>query len=326
MVARDSGTQLFEKAPESRPAIVFSSPVTAQWEEHVHIVSIQLLPLQKATQLNARVWIPYAHRTGRLAHKSGSIHRPPQQIVHLFSSLVPNQMSESKMHGADTLNLYEEKQYCDSEVFLYVILSKDSGTQLFEKAPESRPAIVFPSPVTAQWEEHVHIVSIQLLPLQKATQLKARVWIPYAHRTGRLARKSGSIHRPPQQIVHLFSSLVPNQMSESASTGYWRGNKNHEGLERVYVLMDFEPGTMDNIRSNGEIFRPGNFVFGQSGGEGPIASTGYWRGNKNHEGLQRVYVLMDFEPGTMDSIRSNGEIFRPGNFVFGQRGARNNWA
>ena len=39
-------------------------------------------------------------------------------------------------------------------------------------------------------------------------------------------------------------------------------------------------------------------------------------------------VLVDFEPGTMDSVRSGpyGQIFRPHNFVFGQSGAGNNWA
>ncbi|KAI6242385.1 Tubulin beta chain [Aphelenchoides fujianensis] len=39
-------------------------------------------------------------------------------------------------------------------------------------------------------------------------------------------------------------------------------------------------------------------------------------------------ILVDLEPGTMDSIRSSeyGEIFRPDNFVFGQSGAGNNWA
>ena len=39
-------------------------------------------------------------------------------------------------------------------------------------------------------------------------------------------------------------------------------------------------------------------------------------------------VLVDLEPGTMDSIRSGpfGQIFRPDNFVFGQSGAGNNWA
>ncbi|EFJ06170.1 hypothetical protein SELMODRAFT_135947 [Selaginella moellendorffii] len=39
-------------------------------------------------------------------------------------------------------------------------------------------------------------------------------------------------------------------------------------------------------------------------------------------------ILMDLEPGTMDSVRSGpyGRIFRPDNFVFGQTGAGNNWA
>ena len=39
-------------------------------------------------------------------------------------------------------------------------------------------------------------------------------------------------------------------------------------------------------------------------------------------------VLMDREPGIMDSIRTGpyGQIFRPDNFVFGQSGAGNNWA
>jgi hypothetical protein len=39
-------------------------------------------------------------------------------------------------------------------------------------------------------------------------------------------------------------------------------------------------------------------------------------------------ILLDLEPGTMDSVRSGpyGQIFRPDNFVFGQSGAGNNWA
>jgi len=39
-------------------------------------------------------------------------------------------------------------------------------------------------------------------------------------------------------------------------------------------------------------------------------------------------VLMDLEPGTMEACRQGtyGKIFRPGNFVFGQSGAGNNWA
>ena len=39
-------------------------------------------------------------------------------------------------------------------------------------------------------------------------------------------------------------------------------------------------------------------------------------------------VLVDLEPGTMDSVRAGpfGGLFRPDNFVFGQSGAGNNWA
>uniref|UniRef100_H2N9K2 Tubulin beta chain n=1 Tax=Pongo abelii TaxID=9601 RepID=H2N9K2_PONAB len=39
-------------------------------------------------------------------------------------------------------------------------------------------------------------------------------------------------------------------------------------------------------------------------------------------------VLVDLEPGTMDSVRSGpfGQVFRPDNFIFGQCGAGNNWA
>jgi tubulin beta len=39
-------------------------------------------------------------------------------------------------------------------------------------------------------------------------------------------------------------------------------------------------------------------------------------------------VLIDLEPGTMDSLRSGplGKLFRPDNYVFGQSGAGNNWA
>jgi len=39
-------------------------------------------------------------------------------------------------------------------------------------------------------------------------------------------------------------------------------------------------------------------------------------------------VLVDLEPGTMDSVRAGpyGRLFRPDNFIFGQSGAGNNWA
>jgi len=73
-----------------------------------------------------------------------------------------------------------------------------------------------------------------------------------------------------------------------------------------------------------------------------IDPTGQYTGNSELQ-LERVNVyyneasggryvpravLMDLEPGTMDSIRTGpyGQLFRPDNIVFGQSGAGNNWA
>lgn len=53
----------------------------------------------------------------------------------------------------------------------------------------------------------------------------------------------------------------------------------------------------------------------------------YYNEASNKKYVPRA-ILVDLEPGTMDSIRSGpyGKIFRPDNFVFGQSGAGNNWA
>ncbi|MCO5548489.1 hypothetical protein L7F22_001949 [Adiantum nelumboides] len=78
------------------------------------------------------------------------------------------------------------------------------------------------------------------------------------------------------------------------------------------------------------------------GDEQGIDPTGCFRGDSGLQ-LERINVyyneaaggryvpravLMDLEPGIMDSVRSGpyGQIFRPDNFVFGHSGAGNNWA
>jgi len=77
-------------------------------------------------------------------------------------------------------------------------------------------------------------------------------------------------------------------------------------------------------------------------GEHGIETSGEYAGDKDAQ-LERINVyyneatggryvpraiLMDLEPGTMDSVRAGsfGGIFKPNNFVFGQSGAGNNWA
>ncbi|KAH8313391.1 hypothetical protein KR067_005166, partial [Drosophila pandora] len=73
-----------------------------------------------------------------------------------------------------------------------------------------------------------------------------------------------------------------------------------------------------------------------------IDPNGYYHGESDlqHERIDVYYneassgkyvpraVLIDLEPGTMDSVRQSpmGQLFRPDNFVFGQSGAGNNWA
>jgi tubulin beta len=53
----------------------------------------------------------------------------------------------------------------------------------------------------------------------------------------------------------------------------------------------------------------------------------YYSGTTGGKYLPRA-ILMDLEPGTMDSVRAGqyGQLFRPDNFVFGQSEAGNNWA
>ena len=56
------------------------------------------------------------------------------------------------------------------------------------------------------------------------------------------------------------------------------------------VLVDLEPGTMDSVRSGayGQIFRPDNFVFGQSGAGGstvpPDVLSLWWQATTGRRG------------------------------------------
>jgi tubulin beta len=53
----------------------------------------------------------------------------------------------------------------------------------------------------------------------------------------------------------------------------------------------------------------------------------YYNEGSNQRYVPRA-ILMDLEPGTMDSVRAGpfGQLFDPSNFVFGQNSAGNNWA
>ena len=61
---------------------------------------------------------------------------------------------------------------------------------------------------------------------------------------------------------------------------YYNESSNDSYVPRA-VLTDLEPGTMDSVRSSpfGKIFRPDNFVYGQSGAGNNWAKGHYTEGN-----------------------------------------------
>ncbi|KAL0809121.1 hypothetical protein ABMA28_012745 [Loxostege sticticalis] len=118
-----------------------------------------------------------------------------------------------------------------------------------------------------------------------------------------------------REIVHLQAGQCGNQIGSKFweiisdehgidPTGHYKGDSDLQ-LERIQVyyneandgkrfvpravLVDLEPGTMDAIRSSGygQLFRPDNFVFGQSG------AGNNWAKGHYTEGAELVDSVMD---------------------------------
>ncbi|KAI9450037.1 Tubulin/FtsZ, GTPase domain-containing protein [Lactarius psammicola] len=105
-----------------------------------------------------------------------------------------------------------------------------------------------------------------------------------------------------REIVHLQTGQCGNQIGIERD-GLYKGNNDLQ-LERISVyyneigankyvpraiLVDLEPGTMDAIRSGplGGLFRPDNFVFGQSG------AGNNWAKGHYTEGAELVDAVLD---------------------------------
>ena len=73
------------------------------------------------------------------------------------------------------------------------------------------------------------------------------------------------------------------------------------------VLVDLEPGTMDAVRAGpfGQLFRPDNFIFGQSGAGNNWAKGFYTEGA---ELMDNVLDVVRKEVNTMDLIKFNDLI------------------
>merc|ERR1711872_832401 len=107
-----------------------------------------------------------------------------------------------------------------------------------------------------------------------------------------------------REIVHVQAGQCGNQIGAK----FWEIISDEHGtselqMERIEVYYNQAQGLSPEAKQRGEkLVSGGKFV--------PRA------------------ILVDLEPGTMDSVRSGpyGGIFRPDNFVFGQSGAGNNWA
>uniref|UniRef100_A0A2K5BZG8 Tubulin/FtsZ GTPase domain-containing protein n=1 Tax=Aotus nancymaae TaxID=37293 RepID=A0A2K5BZG8_AOTNA len=81
-----------------------------------------------------------------------------------------------------------------------------------------------------------------------------------------------------REIVHIQAGQCGNQIGAKFwevisdehgidPTGTYHGDTTGGKYVPRAILVDLEPGTMDSVRSGpfGQIFRPDNFVFGQSG-------------------------------------------------------------
>merc|ERR1711877_9671 len=116
-----------------------------------------------------------------------------------------------------------------------------------------------------------------------------------------------------REIVHLQAGQCGNQIGAK----FWEIISDEHGIDPNGAYAGTSELQMERI----------DVYYNEAQGLSPESKA---RGERLTAGGKYVprAVLVDLEPGTMDSVRSGpyGQIFRPDNFVFGQSGAGNNWA
>merc|ERR1712032_900386 len=116
-----------------------------------------------------------------------------------------------------------------------------------------------------------------------------------------------------REIVHLQAGQYGNQIGAK----FWEIISDEHGIDPNGAYAGTSELQMERI----------DVYYNEAQGLSPESKA---RGERLTAGGKFVprAVLVDLEPGTMDSVRSGpyGAIFRPDNFVFGQSGAGNNWA
>ena len=121
-----------------------------------------------------------------------------------------------------------------------------------------------------------------------------------------------------REIVHLQAGQCGNQIGAK----FWEVISDEHGIDPTGTYhgdSDLQLGKFISPKGNQSVFRGFNWVLERI--------NVYYNEATGGKYVPRA-VLVDLEPGTMDSVRSGpfGQIFRPDNFVFGQSGAGNNWA
>jgi len=101
-----------------------------------------------------------------------------------------------------------------------------------------------------------------------------------------------------REIVHIQAGQCGNQIGAK----FWEVISDEHGIDPVGTYHGDSDLQLERI----------NVYFNEAGGGRYVPRA----------------ILMDLEPGTMDSVRAGpyGQLFRPDNFIFGQSGAGNNWA
>ncbi|XP_015786335.1 tubulin beta chain isoform X1 [Tetranychus urticae] len=102
-----------------------------------------------------------------------------------------------------------------------------------------------------------------------------------------------------REIIHIQAGQCGNQIGAK----FWEVISNEHGIDAQGAYHEESPLQLERI----DVY--------------------YNEASESNTYVPRA-VLVDLEPGTMDSVRSGpyGQLFRPDNYVFGRNGAGNNWA
>ncbi|KAI3669007.1 hypothetical protein L6452_40226 [Arctium lappa] len=125
--------------------------------------------------------------------------------------------------------------------------SKDSGTQLFEKATDSKPAIAFPPPVTAQWQEQIKRLYLLLTVNESAMDvpinLEARRRITFF--TNSLFMDMPRAPRVRKMLS--FSVMTPYYSEETVYSKSDLDMENEDGISIKFYLRKIFPDEWENF-------------------------------------------------------------------------------